>query len=314
MYSTALNMPLSPLPHSQTPWSIAVRAAYQKIYQIYHTGSSYVDSGNVEAHRLQQYGQSIIVDAYPILLLLTQTAQSESLPLEWVETIATEFTTLLTLVDERWMSAKDEYVQCILAKINLKFRLSRSDDNVTIPQPVHQAHTGKRGRPRKNVDPKVLHEAFQTGRRIPTSVLASILGISRATLHARKDEMGINSGYSDISDDDLDSLIQEYRQEHPTAGRSYIIGHLRAAHSLRLQRHRVVASVDRIDQLGQGLQAIEQPVGEKKQRTRYHVPRPNALWHIDGHHKLIKWGIVIHGVADGYSRQVRIRSALSDSI
>ena len=154
MYSIALNMPLSPLPHSQTPWSIAVRAAYQKIYQIYHTGSSYVDSGNVEAHRLQQYGQSIIVDAYPILLLLTQTAESESLPLEWVETITTEFTTLLTLVDERWMSAKDKYVQCILAKINLKFRLSRSDDNVTIPQPVHQACTGKCGRPRKNVDPK----------------------------------------------------------------------------------------------------------------------------------------------------------------
>ena len=107
--------------------------------------------------------------------------------------------------------------------------------------------------------------------------------------------MGINSGYSDISDDDLDSLVQEYQQEHPTAGRSYIIGHLRAAHSLRLQRHRVVASVDRIDQLGQGLRAIEQPIGEKKQRTRYHVPQPNALWHIDGHHKLIKWGIFIHG-------------------
>jgi len=53
MYSTALNMPLSPLPHSQTPWSIAVWAAYQKLYQIYHTGSFYVDSGNVEAHCLQ---------------------------------------------------------------------------------------------------------------------------------------------------------------------------------------------------------------------------------------------------------------------
>ena len=198
--------------------------------------------------------------------------------------------------------------------LKLKFRLYRSDNNVTIPQPVHQTRTGKRGRPRKDVDPKILHEAFQTGRRIPTSVLASILGISRATLHARKDEMGINSGYSDISDNDLDNLIQEYRQEHPTAGRSYIIGHLHAAHSLRLQRHRVVASVDRIDQLGQGLRAIEKPVGEKKHRRHYHVPRPNALWHIDGHHKLIKWGIVIHGVADGYSRQVCIHSALSDLI
>ena len=29
---------------------------------------------------------------------------------------------------------------------------------------------------------------------------------------------------------------------------------------------------------------------------------PNSLWHIDGHHKLIKWRIVIHGGIDGYSR------------
>jgi len=133
MCPTAPNMPLSPLPHSQTPWSIAVQAAYQKLYQIYHTGSSYVNSGNVEAHRLQQYGQSIIVDAFPIVLLLTETAESESLPLEWVEEIATEFTELLSLVDERWMLAEEEYVKCIVAKINLKFRFSRSEANVTSP-------------------------------------------------------------------------------------------------------------------------------------------------------------------------------------
>ncbi|EPT00177.1 hypothetical protein FOMPIDRAFT_1123102, partial [Fomitopsis schrenkii] len=34
-------------------------------------------------------------------------------------------------------------------------------------------------------------------------------------------------------------------------------------------------------------------------RRVYHVPRPNHLWHIDGHHKLIRWGIVVHGGIDG---------------
>ena len=29
---------------------------------------------------------------------------------------------------------------------------------------------------------------------------------------------------------------------------------------------------------------------------------PNALWHIDGYHKLIRWRLVIHGGIDGYSR------------
>ncbi|KAG1733230.1 uncharacterized protein EDB91DRAFT_1057653, partial [Suillus paluster] len=34
----------------------------------------------------------------------------------------------------------------------------------------------------------------------------------------------------------------------------------------------------------------------------YAVPRSNHLWHLDGHHKLILWGIVIDGLIDGYCR------------
>lgn len=39
-------------------------------------------------------------------------------------------------------------------------------------------------------------------------------------------------------------------------------------------------------------------------RRAYSVPFYNSLWHIDGHHKLIKWKIVIHGGIDGYSRLI----------
>jgi hypothetical protein len=31
------------------------------------------------------------------------------------------------------------------------------------------------------------------------------------------------------------------------------------------------------------------------QGRQYHVSGPRALWHIDGNHKLIKYGLVIHG-------------------
>ena len=34
------------------------------------------------------------------------------------------------------------------------------------------------------------------------------------------------------------------------------------------------------------------------------VPGPNALWHIDGHHSLIRWRMVIHGAIDVYSRLI----------
>lgn len=164
-------------------------------------------------------------------------------------------------------------------------------------------HTGKKGQPRKNVDPKVLHEAFEKGKQIPLTVLASVLGIDRKTLRARIKETDIDLDFSKISDSDLDNYVQEYRYENPAGGHSYIIGRLRAVHSLCIQRHRVIDSMNRIDRLGQGLR---QRLGKKKERRNYQVPRPNALWHIDGHHKLIAWGIVIHGVADGYSRKVCI--------
>ena len=39
-------------------------------------------------------------------------------------------------------------------------------------------------------------------------------------------------------------------------------------------------------------------------RRTYNVPGPNALWHIDGHHSLIRWRMVIHGAIDVYSRLI----------
>ena len=34
------------------------------------------------------------------------------------------------------------------------------------------------------------------------------------------------------------------------------------------------------------------------------MPGPNSLWHVDGHHKYIRWKIVIHGGIDGFSREI----------
>ena len=39
-------------------------------------------------------------------------------------------------------------------------------------------------------------------------------------------------------------------------------------------------------------------------RRTYWVRGPNAVWHIDGHHKLIRWRFVTHGGIDGYSRTI----------
>lgn len=39
-------------------------------------------------------------------------------------------------------------------------------------------------------------------------------------------------------------------------------------------------------------------------RRKYSVPGPNSLWHIDGHHALVRWRLVTHGGIDGYSRLI----------
>ncbi|KAJ6571526.1 hypothetical protein B0H19DRAFT_870972, partial [Mycena capillaripes] len=63
---------------------------------------------------------------------------------------------------------------------------------------------------------------------------------------------------------------------------------------LKIQRWRVRGAMKRIDNLGSVLRR-HQTVDPRK----YSVPHSNYLWHLDGHHKLIRWGIVIHGIIDG---------------
>ena len=101
-------MPLLPLPPTQRPWSISVNDAYHRLSHIFETTSSYLDSHNFERHRLQQYGDAIISDAYPILLLMADSAQSEFLPEIWIESAADQFTELLRHVNDHWKSLDTE--------------------------------------------------------------------------------------------------------------------------------------------------------------------------------------------------------------
>ena len=39
-------------------------------------------------------------------------------------------------------------------------------------------------------------------------------------------------------------------------------------------------------------------------RRVYSVPFPNSVWHIDGHHKIVRLRFVIHGAVDGFSRTI----------
>lgn len=49
-------------------------------------------------------------------------------------------------------------------------------------------------------------------------------------------------------------------------------------------------------------------------RRTYQVPWPNSLWHIDGHHSLIRWKFVIHGCIDGFSRRIMFLKCSSNNL
>eukprot|EP00118_Oscarella_pearsei_P001197 m.6839 g.6839 ORF g.6839 m.6839 type:complete len:146 (+) comp17011_c0_seq1:585-1022(+) len=68
--------------------------------------------------------------------------------------------------------------------------------------------------------------------------------------------------------------------------------------NLKVQQSRVRESLRRCDPDGVAIRWI----ASVHRRAAYHVYGPQALWHIDGNHKLIRWRLVIHDGIDGYSR------------
>lgn len=55
------------------------------------------------------------------------------------------------------------------------------------------------------------------------------------------------------------------------------------------------------------------PIQAAIQRRNYSVPGPNALWHLDGNHKLIRWRLVVHGGIDGFSRMITFLKCSSNN-
>lgn len=160
------------------------------------------------------------------------------------------------------------------------------------------ARTGKRGRPRKQLNPQFVAEALASHRKITLTKLAQIMGIGRRTLTRHLQAHGLLYKFTDLSKTELDALVRTFRTAKPDSGLRYLIGFLRR-HGLRVQKRRVYSSVHRVDGLGRILRQRH-----IIKRQQYQVSRLHALWHVDGHHKLILWGFVIHGFIDGYSRTV----------
>lgn len=164
--------------------------------------------------------------------------------------------------------------------------------------PITVQRSGRRGRPRKVINKAWLEDAVSARRNITLTSIAEKLGTHRNSVRQQLAHHGVWKKFTEISDDDLDKMIRVFKSTKPASGMRYVVGFLRS-HGVRVQRSRVERAMRSVDRLGMVLRRQE-----RIPRGRYTVPRPNHMWHLDGHHKLIQWGIVIHGMVDGYCRTV----------
>ena len=152
----------------------------------------------------------------------------------------------------------------------------------TITSP--QLFTGEPGRPKFEITEEILRFLFD--KRFTVSETATLLGVSKRTVERRMNEFGVRIGecYSNIADNDLESVVRDLVREFPNVGYKRMTG-LLLARGLRIQQNRIRKTMRRVHTHGTLFRALSlRPV----RRRRYHVPSPLSLWHIDGNHKLIR--------------------------
>ena len=130
--------------------------------------------------------------------------------------------------------------------------------------------------------------------------IARMIGVSRSTLYRKLRDFDIDSSdsYSDIAPSDLDDLLKEIKVEQPDIGEVILQGRLLHM-GIKVTRSQLRSSIHRIDH--------SNTVARRSRvinRRVYSVPHPNAVWHIDGNHKMIRWRLVVHAGVDGFTRLI----------
>ena len=121
------------------------------------------------------------------------------------------------------------------------------------------------------------------------SKVAGILAISRKTLYnniavfPNPDDF---KKHSAITEAQLEVTVRRIKEEYPNDEDIMVAGHL-LKQGIRVQCAKLRESIHRID-----LHGVVERISVAVRRREYHAKGPNEVWHIDGHHKLIKWRLV----------------------
>ena len=163
-------------------------------------------------------------------------------------------------------------------------------EDPTIPF-ASTVHTGRRGRPRVEIEPNLLSTALMLR---PKTRIAETASCSARTIRRRQLDYGINAQRSqthqrtgdndfsllspqEISDEQLDQCLAIIMQDFPSFGRRLATAALRRDGVMVSERH-VRESLTRVS----GVPGTFG--GRRVHRRRYQVAGANSLWHHDGQH------------------------------
>lgn len=154
----------------------------------------------------------------------------------------------------------------------------------------------RRGRPQLHIDESQL--SLLLSFQFSCVDIANMLQVSPRTIRRRiiQYDLEESASFSGISDTELNRVAAEFVHAYPNGGQRTFEGYLRGR-GIIIQRRRIRYALECVDPHG-----VRQRLRRALHRRRYCVQMPNSLWHIDGHHKLIRWRMVIHGGIDGFSR------------
>lgn len=153
-------------------------------------------------------------------------------------------------------------------------------DDSSLSPPVN--YLGLVGRPSYDISYEQLLYLIENRFSVPT--MADMLGVSIRTIRRKMNDYGlsIRDQYSGLRDQQLDEVVYTIQQQFPMCGNRQMQGFL-LSYGHRIQQSRIRESQRRVDPNGTIIRRLN-----VLNRREYSVPSPLSLYHIDGHHKLIR--------------------------
>ena len=147
---------------------------------------------------------------------------------------------------------------------------------------INYERSDGRGRPRYHIAEEQLASLLELN--FNCADIATMFGVSLRTIRRRMSEynLSVKACYTVIDETDLDHAVRELKEEFPSSGYRIMDGLLRQR-GIRVTQFQLREAMHRIDPNG-----VTVRFADLIQRRKYHVPGPQALWHADGNHKLIR--------------------------